>query len=79
MFGNPFYEHGNRSWERINVYFNLQLLGRFSFGSKFVQNGGKYLVEIFNLFFWTHSGSEKFRSIKALVVVSSANLSKKSF
>jgi hypothetical protein len=78
MFGNPFYEHGNGSVESVSVYLNPQLLGRFSFGLKFVQDSGKLLVEIFNLLFWTHGGSEN-SSIKYPMVVSSANLSKKSF
>jgi hypothetical protein len=60
MFGGPFYEHENRSWESITIYFNLQLSGRFIFGLKFVQNGGKPLIEIFDLLFWTHSGGENF-------------------
>jgi hypothetical protein len=58
MFGNPFYEHGNKSWEGISIYFNLQLLGRFRLELEFFQNGGEPLVEIFNLLFWTHSGNE---------------------
>jgi hypothetical protein len=78
MFGNHFHKHGNGSRESISIYLNLQLLRRFSFGLKFVQDSGKPLIEVLT-FSFEIMVAMKSSSIKDLVVVSSVNLSKKSF